>query len=45
VLVAPLKGDVHVGGEVIAPGGCALAMGLGRASFADDGLALVMQPV
>lgn len=45
VLIAPLKGDVHVGGEVIAPGGCALAMGLGRASFADDGLALVMQPV
>lgn len=45
VPVAPLKGEVHVAGEAIARGGCALAMGLRRGSFADDGLVLVMQAV
>ena len=43
LLVVPLRGDVRVGGDGVAPGGCALAETLGAVRFAADGLWLVAQ--
>ena len=50
LLVVPLRGDVRVGGDLVAPGGCALAGALESVGFAGDGvsgggLALIAQPV
>ena len=43
LLVVPLRGDVRVGEQTVAPGGCALAEGLGAVGFDDQGLCLVAQ--
>jgi mannose-6-phosphate isomerase len=45
LLVLPLEGEVLVGGEVIAPGGCALAERLDEIEFAPGGLSLITQPI
>lgn len=45
LLVAPLKGNVTVDGEKVAPGGCALAPSLTAVRFAQDGLVVLAQPV
>ena len=43
LLVVPLRGDVRVGGEVVVPGGCALAERIGAVGFSGDGLCLIAQ--
>ena len=43
LLVVPLRGDLRVGGEVVTPGGCALAGGIGAVGFSPDGLCLLAQ--
>ena len=43
LLVVPVRGDVRVDGQDVAPGGCALAEGLGAVAFAPDGLCLITQ--
>jgi mannose-6-phosphate isomerase len=45
LLVAPSQGDVTVDGALVSPGGCALASGLGAVRFAQDGVALLAQPI
>lgn len=45
LLVIPLKGEVRIGDETIAPGGCGLAEGIGAVEFAERGLSLITQPV
>lgn len=44
LLVIPCEGPVHVGGEEIAAGGCALADDIGDVLFASSGLCLLAQP-
>jgi mannose-6-phosphate isomerase len=44
LLVIPLEGEVRIGGEVIAPGGCGLAEGIDAVEFAGDGQSLITQP-
>ncbi|MEJ2408237.1 MAG: class I mannose-6-phosphate isomerase [Novosphingobium sp.] len=41
LLVIPRSGTVQVGGETIAPGGCALALALQDVAFADDSVCLL----
>ncbi|KMS60180.1 mannose-6-phosphate isomerase [Novosphingobium barchaimii LL02] len=41
LLVIPREGDVEVGGEAIAPGGCAFAASLADVRFADNGVCLL----
>ena len=44
LLVIPLQGEVSVGGQAIAPGGCAIAADLAEIDFATGGLCLLTQP-
>jgi len=44
LLVIPREGTVHVAGEEIAPGGCALAQSLGEVTFPAIGLCLLAAP-
>ena len=44
LLVIPREGSVHVGGQEIAPGGCALADRLEDVTFASSGLCLLAAP-
>lgn len=44
LLLIPREGPVHVAGEEIAAGGCALAEDLGDAEFANSGVCLLAQP-
>ncbi|HUD30455.1 MAG TPA: class I mannose-6-phosphate isomerase [Novosphingobium sp.] len=41
LLVIPREGEVEVSGEMVAPGGCALASGLADIRFADNGVCLL----
>ncbi|WP_159987335.1 class I mannose-6-phosphate isomerase, partial [Novosphingobium sp. 18052] len=41
LLVIPREGEVEVGGEAIAPGGCALVTSLADVRFADNGICLL----
>ncbi len=43
LLVIPLDAEVSVGGETVAPGGCALSARLSDVVFAEDGRALLAQ--
>lgn len=45
LLVIPLDGDVQIGGETVAPGGCGLADHIDTVGFAEDGMSLIAQPV
>jgi mannose-6-phosphate isomerase len=45
LLVIPLEGEARIAGEAIAPGSCGLASGIDAVDFADDGLALITQPM
>jgi len=44
LLVIPRSGDVIIGGETIAPGGCGLAASLAEVTFAPDGTCLIARP-
>ena len=44
LLVIPREGTVRVGGEDVAPGGCALADSIAQVTFAADGLCLLAAP-
>lgn len=44
LLVIPREGSVQVGGEDVAPGGCAVAERLADVTFAADGLCLLAAP-
>lgn len=44
LLLIPREGPVHVAGEEIAAGECALAEGLGDVEFANSGVCLLAQP-
>ncbi|MFS0848124.1 class I mannose-6-phosphate isomerase [Novosphingobium panipatense] len=41
LLVIPRQGSVQIGGDTVAPGGCALAAGLSDVRFADKGVCLL----
>jgi mannose-6-phosphate isomerase len=45
LMVAPLKGAIMVDGSEVSPGGCALASSFGAIRFAQDGVALLAQPL
>lgn len=45
LLVVPLKGEVRIAGETVAPGQCGLAPRIDAVEFADDGLSLITQPI
>ena len=44
LLVIPCEGPVHVAGEEVVAGGCAVVDGLGEVEFASSGLSLLAQP-
>lgn len=44
LLVIPREGTIQVGGEDVAPGGCALAESLADVTFVRDGLCLLAAP-
>ncbi|MCB2079875.1 MAG: mannose-6-phosphate isomerase, partial [Novosphingobium sp.] len=44
VLLIPRHGPVHVDGEEIPPGGCALAEALSDVAFVPYGICLIAQP-
>lgn len=44
LLVIPREKAIEVAGEVVAPGGCAIAMSLGDVKFADMGTCLIATP-
>ncbi len=45
LMVVPLRGDVRLGDQLLAPGGCALAEALGAVGFDPQGLCLIAQAV
>ena len=44
VLAIPVSGAIAVAGQVIAPGGCALAQSVAKIDFAGEGTCLIAQP-
>jgi mannose-6-phosphate isomerase len=44
LLVIPREGEVTIGGETIAPGGCGYAAGIGAVAFAREGRCLIARP-
>jgi mannose-6-phosphate isomerase len=44
LLVIPMLGNVSIGAEIIAPGGCAFAVSLAKITFSSRGQCLIAQP-
>ena len=44
LLVVPQRGAVRIGGEVLEPGSCGWAAGIGEVGFAADGQCLIARP-